>query len=78
MIGLISPLVIFYSYRNCSCYCWFVFLLNQTRNEKLGIKLSFSRKRSNTMLEEARLIRVEIDDVDRRRRSGQTEKAWLV
>ena len=31
------------------------------------------------MLEEARLIRVEIDDVDtRRRRSGQTEKAWLV
>ena len=30
------------------------------------------------MLEEARLIRVEIDDVDRRRRSGQTEKSWLV
>ena len=30
------------------------------------------------MLEEARLIRVKIDDVDRRRRSGQTVKAWLV
>ena len=31
------------------------------------------------MLEEARLIRVEVDDVDTwRRRSGQTEKSWLV
>ena len=32
MIGLISPLVIFYSYRNCSC--WFVVFSIQ--NEKLG------------------------------------------
>ena len=51
-----------------------VFSLNFIRNEKL----SFSRGRNDAKLEEARLIRVEIDDVDSRRRSGQTVKAWLV
>ena len=31
------------------------------------------------MLEEARLIRVEIEDVDKKRkRGGETAKAWLV
>ena len=46
---------------------------------KTLIQLSFSRRKKDAMVEEARLIRVEIEDVDKRRkRSSQPAQAWLV